>query len=559
MSHDPHPIRPPGPSQPSGPSRPLQPTGSAQPLRQTPTAATRHMSAGAYLDEDFARVCLDEVYHQPHRAVAPSFGFDLGVVLAHCRRARRITLIRDGVIVGGLVVAACVAGPGVLVGLGLLAGWYGLVAGWRLVSDTLRRLGAGERIALGRVVRDVLASLVGLIGFFLGLSVLAPVLGMLATEAVFGGTDAGSVVTLFGFGAVLTMIVALGAPPVAAYFRWRYAMQNAPGGRPDLPDPDSRILEVQQQQLGNTTVYSGYSPFIGSGVLLDTERMALRLIRAPQGLDDQTDEGAREYTTLPFTNEELVRYVGAQLGGLTTATDPEHRLPGLRVNDRIFAAGNEALWTEVWTDQATIQRVIKEPADARRHYLACQVESWHGELVTSVYVHFVLVGRSLYLEIATCGLAPCRDAYRLVDDPRSHVPMAYLRAVWSGMTHAPGIVATAPVNLIRALVQTIGRSATQNRRLPRGFDYGARTSARELASPDELRNDFQTQDVVKYKTVITRRVVAATLDFLVAKGVDVAEFRQRVNFLINSGVYVGGNVGANSLNNSLNDSFNKGK
>lgn len=538
----------------------IQPLGPSQPLRPAPTAATRHMSAGAYLDEDFTRHCLDEIYHQPHRAVAPSFGFDLGAVLAHCRRARRITLIRDGVIVGSLLFATCVSGPGVLLGLGLLAGWYGVVAGWRLASDTLRRLGGGERIAMGRVVRDIVASLIGLTGFFIGLSLLTPLLGVLAAGAVLGGSDASQVMTLFGAGAVLTVLVALGAPTVAAFLRWRYAMQNAPGGRPDLADTDRRIQEIQQQQFGNTTVYSGYSPFIGSGVPLDVESLALRLIRTAEGLDDQSKEGDREYTTLPFTNDELVRYVGTQLGGLATATDPEHRLPGLRVTDRIFAAGNEALWTEVWTDQATIQRIIKEPADARRHYLACQVESWDGELVTSVYVHFVLVGRSLYMEIATCGLAPCRDAYRVVDDPRSHVPMAQLRAVWSGLTNAPGIVASAPANLIRALVRAVSRSAAnQSRRLPRGFDYGARTSARELASPDELRNDFQTQDVVKYKNVITRRVVAATLDFLESKGVDVAEFRQRANFLINSGVYVGGSVGANSLNQSLNNSFNKGK
>ncbi|BAL90421.1 hypothetical protein AMIS_52010 [Actinoplanes missouriensis 431] len=51
------------------------------------TATTRHLCAAAYLDEDFRDTAIREVYRQPHRAVAPSYGFTLGPVLGHCVRS----------------------------------------------------------------------------------------------------------------------------------------------------------------------------------------------------------------------------------------------------------------------------------------------------------------------------------------------------------------------------------------------------------------------------------------------------------------------------------------
>ncbi len=63
---------------------------TAPPFPDDPTTATRHLCAGAYLDEAFRDVALSEVYHRPGRAVALSFGFSLTPVLAHCLRSRRI-------------------------------------------------------------------------------------------------------------------------------------------------------------------------------------------------------------------------------------------------------------------------------------------------------------------------------------------------------------------------------------------------------------------------------------------------------------------------------------
>lgn len=66
---------------------------------------TRYLSAAAYLDRKFSAAALEDLDRQEHRAVAPSFGVASDVVLRHCLTARRRRLMRDGLLVGALLVA----------------------------------------------------------------------------------------------------------------------------------------------------------------------------------------------------------------------------------------------------------------------------------------------------------------------------------------------------------------------------------------------------------------------------------------------------------------------
>jgi hypothetical protein len=89
----------------------------------------------------------------------------------------------------------------------------------------------------------------------------------------------------------------------------------------------------------------------------------------------------------------------------------------------------------------------------------------------------------------------------------------------------------------------------------RGVDIGARISARELGAAldvdDEERRPakpmityFQNRDVLKYAKVIERRLLASVLDFLEDRGIDVAEYRQRMVAILNVGAI---NYGAGSV------------
>src|SRR3954447_23813521 len=73
------------------------------------TNVTRYLCAAAYLNEGYCRKVIRELVDEPHRAVVPSYGFDIGPVITHSLRARRLQLIRDlmlwVLLLGGAVVS----------------------------------------------------------------------------------------------------------------------------------------------------------------------------------------------------------------------------------------------------------------------------------------------------------------------------------------------------------------------------------------------------------------------------------------------------------------------
>ena len=72
-----------------------------QPLSET----TRYLCTAPHLDDRYARRVVDEVVVDPHRAVVPSLGLDMGIVLRHCFAARRRQNVRDGLIAAILIAA----------------------------------------------------------------------------------------------------------------------------------------------------------------------------------------------------------------------------------------------------------------------------------------------------------------------------------------------------------------------------------------------------------------------------------------------------------------------
>jgi hypothetical protein len=62
--------------------------------------ATRHLCVAMHLDRDLARRAMREVFDGEARAIAPSFGVDLGVVVRHCLVARNRQRVRDAVLAG---------------------------------------------------------------------------------------------------------------------------------------------------------------------------------------------------------------------------------------------------------------------------------------------------------------------------------------------------------------------------------------------------------------------------------------------------------------------------
>jgi hypothetical protein len=522
-------------------------TSATQPVGTRPggppavSAATRHLSAAAYLDVDFRRRSLREVFHQAGRMVAPSHGFDLITVLGHCLRARNIALVRDGVTVAVILLAAVMSMPALAIGVSTLVTVYFVVSVWRIISDAARELRTGGSVAVNVILlRIALLGIVTVVAYLVLAAVFAAALASLLDNptSLYGSDSNGypstsSLEATAGLTIVMTLLVlfALFTIPMVGELMVPFMLEVIKPGRPLAPPrPSPRFDQIHRQLAGNTIGYGDYNPFVGAGDWLRAWSIAQRLVRPPAPGDPQSTEADREFDEPPFTAVELVEHVRTQLSSLATESTHEGLLPGLTVEDRIFVSDTESMALTPYTPTEQLGHIITDPTAPQRHYLACQVVSWKGELVTTVYIHVALQGKALYLELDTLALPPCRSEYRV----GSLGAAAYLRAIGRGLVYAPGIVAAAPLNLLRAAWDALLGAMS-------GSTYGARyttgavVSVRELGAADDVRSHLQLQDIAKYSKVIERRLVAAVLDFLETRGVDTGEFLERTMNVLNIG------------------------
>jgi hypothetical protein len=196
-----------------------------------------------------------------------------------------------------------------------------------------------------------------------------------------------------------------------------------------------------------------------------------------------------------------------------------------------------------------IAEAVANPSNLARHYLECRVESWGGEVVTSVFVRVSLQGRALYLEFSTYALLPTRAEYHLVDEVGGTGPGAVARMIGTTLLSFPQHllavrrVTRAPAQLWAAIRPRKDLSARP--RAAFRFDIGAAVSAREAAAvvPDE--SYFQFQDSLQHSKIIERRLIATVGDYLKELGVDTSEFWERARAILNTGVI---NAGPGSVN-----------
>ncbi|GLW27929.1 hypothetical protein [Actinoplanes regularis] len=553
---------------------PYQRTGeqapATAPFPEDPTAATRHLCAAAYLDEDFRAAALREVYLQPHRAIAPSYGFHLVSVLSHCLRARTVAIWRDAAILATFLIMLCAATDAVLTVVFLLTGFHALVATVRLARDLMGGVRAGTSVDLNTLATQsvLLAMLWGAAGTALTLGyAISAYRNLDSINAATASGDLSSLENLDmgpGWFAVLATALLLFGFSIAWGLWVQYELDGlGPGRTPSIPRITARLQEIDGQGRGNTVVYSGFRPYVGAGDLVSTWGFAQRLVRpqpdemtealvgsyrAPEELRRRQTEGEREFEHAPFSAAELIAQLRAHLTALTfygnrNAAGPEDLLATMTVTDQVSLAGTEVARPTSTLPPEVVAGVIRFPTTPARHHLACQVVSWGGELVTTVNVHVAVQGRSLYLEVTTTALWPTADPYRVVSSIDGTGPVAWWRALRSAVANTPVTVGRAPGNLLRAAVDAVfgaGRGA-----LRPGLDYGARVGVRELGTrADGGRNLTQYQDVGKYQRLIERRVLAAVLDFLDSRGVDTTEYSNRVTNL-----NVGGSVYGGSQNN----------
>jgi hypothetical protein len=317
------------------------------------------------------------------------------------------------------------------------------------------------------------------------------------------------------------------------------------------PEPASdrmrrRIADLAACDRGNVTIYPGYEPFLGFGGQVKEWSFVTDISKPAPG-----------ETVRRFTVAEVHDRVAAAVGALN--------LPGVAVDDRLFAAGDDllngsmpAVAPRLLPDPFSAPRqqvgrdVIRQqwdiPQDRARPYLALRITGWSGELVMTMFVRFVQYGdEHLYAEAEYRLLGPMRKDYHSVDNLRDRPSFRQVgRIAAAALPVAIVRQIRSPFVVFSELFRTMtSRSAQRRDRREiaeeRTFNYGAPIAPREMAMDTRYHRHFQWTDKEHYLKIIERKVLDTLEQFLDAHGIDSSDIRERQNTILNFGLMATGN------------------
>jgi len=189
-----------------------------------------------------------------------------------------------------------------------------------------------------------------------------------------------------------------------------------------------------------------------------------------------------------------------------------------------------------------IDKVMDDPSRPVRYFKCYRVSSWLEETVVSLFLHFAIVGSTLYVERTSCALLPIKAEYHLIDRLTNQpLPGETGRLLGLTLKDVPASLLRAPGEFVRRWQRRRQEERSDyilqariHEDLP--IDYGARDSIRELAAADSYHNYFQELDAFRHLQAIETRVLAGIDGFLEQHGIDTGEFRARVTYIQNQGV-----------------------
>ncbi|WP_424636622.1 hypothetical protein [Embleya sp. AB8] len=499
------------------------------------TGATRYLCTGAEIDERFGARVIEELWENAHRDRAPSYGYNEQAVLEHALAARRRRILRD-------VIVFLVPAVMFLIGFGPALGlfWLALV-----VMAGLLRVRGG--VAGGGGVHDFRSRTAALLSWFAALFVAlmsytaagrgeAPSIHTFAVAVVPTFAVVVFVVWIERMQQRATVVTDLGpgrtwvpsGPTVAAPTTLQGALAQVLPAQPTHAPVGAEGTSVPPP-IPSTVRYSGYVPFVGAGELVESWTFPVELRAAERSVLDKprADRGPDGFT--PFTVDELTGAVSAAFETLARSGDDRHRLAGLSVQMHEFKSGLTG-------------GAMPPPAEATRRYLCVRVGTWSQEVVVSVLIRFTMDGRLLYTELHELVLPPIRPDFHVADE---WLHTADAATLWAAFGHAlvdsPALMLSSAGRLIRVWTSWWRRSGNlraaaerTQRNLP--VDRGARASVRQLGASANYATFFQNSDAEKYLKLIERKFTVFVLDFLQSRNVDVTEYRQRNELVLNNGI-----------------------
>lgn len=447
---------------------------------------TRLLCAAAYLDREFRDIVLKFCLEKRHHALGACFGIDMPTVVRHCRNARRILSRREL---------------------------------WLLLPS--------------------------IVLFF-------TVVGMLDMTASEFSISAAARELMAG-----AVISSLTAFAICVYFESRaraIVIKNFVRGHfnPDamLQNDDTPVEDLQAAETGNTVIYSGFTPFVGSGQNMDAWSFALDLRK--RACD------ANEQSTPDLTPAEIEKINIGALYDCVAREIGELHLSRVTVQDRLYVNGRDIRDDTRFmrhpldrphyrVDEAVMRDAMLEQSEKQlRHYRCVRVVDWNGELVLSIFLRFTKLSHNLFVEASYYLLTPVAERFRAVDKMSPHFKFKrFFGMLLLSFIKTPFLTAFAPFALLSRMLTGV-RQWSERREEEEliledpSFDYGAAFSFRQWASANEYRRYFQKLDKEMYLKVLEKNILDAILTFLEENDVDVSELKQRQTMILNNGVMLSG-------------------
>ncbi|MFF3753023.1 hypothetical protein ACFYYH_21565 [Streptomyces sp. NPDC002018] len=533
---------------PRQPGDPEDSTGVPTPqVPEDQNAATRYMCTGVRLYEGFARLVVNEMRQEKIKARAPSYGVDLDHVRRHADESLRDLRVRDRSVATAFLLSLVLSPVATLV-YGFLSTFLGGKFYRRLPPQGRHPAGSAGPVHLSKPSDTVLSA------------ILAPLVlqvVLLFTACWIGQFVLWSLPGLASF--ALGLVLLIGVPWYCVH-RQREAAWKVVR---EWLRPGSDLVGGEAADDTNLIVYSGFSPFVGSGVEASSWSFATRLV--PKG---STPGTAVKPPAVPFRSSALVERLSADLLELRAQSPASaDGIAGMEVREKVFVHGSEVRNTkllrgaEIWpgagggpgrrrpTDhlpQKTVESVRGRIDGPVRHCLSVQIRSWGTDLVLTVFVQVAVNGGTLYLQSDTRVLPPVREEYRVADSLGAvEGDEERWRKVGEALL-AAGAVSMASVSHV---IGELGAAKRQRRweeeqrwaiRHDARYDYGAALSLREVAASPDYRNFFQFVDVTRAGKQVELQVLGSVMNFLADHGLDTSDLDARRTTILNNGVMMYG-------------------
>ena len=375
----------------------------------------------------------------------------------------------------------------------------------------------------------------------------------------------------FGAGVLLVLVFAV-AFAICFYFDSRaqaIVRRNFLRGNfnPDaaLNTDQTPVESLGAAENGNTVIYSGFNPFVGSGENMGAWSFALDLRK-------RADESAGKTAGMKpeLTKSEMNEITIEQLYARVQRDIADLKLDRVTMQDKLYISGRDIrddarflssplARPTYHVDESTMRAAMLEQSEKQlRHYRCIRVVDWSGELVLSIFLRFSRLSHNLFVEASYFLLTPISERYRAVDAMCPDRTLEEtLNTALVAAVKASFVTLWAPIALIargmKGYTQWTERRKEDQLILHNpAYDYGASFSFRQWASANEYRRYFQRLDKEMYLKVLEKNILDSILTFLEENDVDVSELKQRQTMILNQGVILsGGNMTAQNLSVGL--------